>query len=344
VSFADFKGQESAVSFLKSSLKNNRLSHAYIFCGPRGVGKFSTAMNFAKALTCQAAVSGKPCDPSTGLGSHPEVLEGCDKCPSCKKIDNFAHPDVFVLKPQIESGAIKIDDIRRLIKDIYLKPFEAKKKVYIIDEVQNMKHEAANALLKTLEEPPTDSVLILVTDSLKSLFHTIISRSQIVRFYPLKPNEIKQILKEEHSLDENKAHVLSCLSCGRLGQALLYKDEDIFQKREMLISSVSKKSFLEFAFDNVPREKLKLYLDILLSWFRDIFNAKAGADHLLLINIDKIGLISKEAKRLSFDYLEDVINNIVSTMGYLDQNVNQKLAMSVLALKIVQCSAYSVQR
>ena len=241
-----------------------------------------------------------------------------------------------MLKPQIEGGAIKIDDIRRLIKDIYLKPFEAKKKVYIIDEVQDMKHEAANALLKTLEEPPTDSVLILVTDNLKALFHTIVSRSQVVRFYPLKPDEIRDILIKQHSLDENKAHVLSSLSCGRLTQAIEYKDEDIFQKREMLINSVCKKSFLDLNFDNVPKEKLKLYLDILLSWFRDILSAKAGADDSMLINIDKINLISKEEKRLSFEYLEDVINNIILTLSYLDQNANAKLAMSVLSLKICE--------
>lgn len=310
MSFADIKGQDSAISFLKSTLKNGKLSHAYIFCGPGGVGKALAAMNFAKALICQNAVS------------H----EGCGNCPSCKKIENLTHPDVFVLKPDKEGGAIKIDDVRKLIKDIYLKPFEAKKKVYIIHEAQDMKHEAANALLKTLEEPPTDSILILLTDSLKALFNTIVSRSQVVRFYPLKYDQIKEILVREHGLDENRAHVLSRLSCGRLGEAIKYKDEEIFQRRPLE----------NLSFDNMPKEKVLLCLDILLSWFRDILTVKAGSPDSMLVNIDKKEIISREAKRLSFDYLEDAINNIMSTMGYLDQNVNQKLAMSVLGIKLAE--------
>ncbi|MDP3790850.1 MAG: DNA polymerase III subunit delta' [Candidatus Omnitrophota bacterium] len=320
MSFADIKGQDSAVSFLKTSLKNNKLSHAYIFCGPGGIGKALTAVNFAKAIVCQNAVSYEP----------------CDKCPSCKKIDNLSHPDVSILKAEKDRGTIKIDDIRKLIKDIYLRPFEAKKKVYIIDQAQDMKHEAANALLKTLEEPPTDSILILITDNLKALFHTIVSRSQVVRFYPLKPDQIKELLIGQYSLDEKSAHVLSRLSCGRLGEAVKYNDEDVFAKRSSLIDSVSKRSLNQLSFDDVPKEKLVLYLDILLAWFKDIASAKAGVDNSMLVNIDKKDIISNEAKRLSFEYLEDVIGSVISTISYLDQNANAKLAMSVLGVKICE--------
>ena len=321
--FAGFKGQEAAVNFLKNSLKKNRLSHAYIFFGPGGVGKMLAALNFAKTLVCKNAVSYEP----------------CGKCPACLKVDRKNHPDVFILKPDKEGGSIKIDEVRQLIKNMYLKPFEAAKKIYIIDEAQEMKHEAANALLKTLEEPPPDAVIILITDNLKSLFHTIVSRCQVVRFFPLKVREVKEILMKEHSIDEVKAHVLSCLSSGRLGEALKYKDEDIFGRRDLVISQVSKASPSGPSFDDVPKEKLTLYLDILLGWFRDILNIKAGADESILINIDKKNLIYEEAKRLTFGYLEGVIDNIVATFGYLDQNANPKLAMSVLAIKIVQRTA-----
>ena len=320
MSFAKIRGQDSALSFLKASLKNNRLSHAYIFCGPEGSGKFLAALNFAKAIMCQNALS---CEP-------------CDKCPSCKKIDAKSHPDLFVLRPEKEGGSVKIDDIRQLIKDIYLKPFEAKKKVYIIDEAQSMKHEAANALLKTLEEPPTDSTLILITDNLKSLFHTIVSRSQVVRFYPLKADVIKDILIKEHALEEYKAHVLSKLASGRLGEAVKYKDDNLFQNRSLIINKVSKRSFSELSFDELPKEKMKLCLGIMLTWFRDILSAKAGADESMLVNIDKKDMISSEANKLTFEYLEDTINNIILTLGYLDQNANAKLAMNVLNLKICE--------
>lgn len=306
--FASLKGQDSAVSFLRASLRHDRLSHAYIFFGPNGVGKRSAALNFAKILNCASPVASEP----------------CENCNSCKKINALVHPDLFILKPEEEGDSIKIDDIRKLIKNIYLKPFEAKKKIYIIDGAESMKHEAANALLKTLEEPPADSILILITENLKSLFHTIVSRAQTVRFFPLKLKEMEEILKNEYSLDSLKAHILSHLSGGRLGEALKFKDEDIFSKRPPA----------KVNFDDIPKDKVRLYLYILLTWFRDILNTKAGVDNSMLVNIDKEDIIAKESKKLSFEYLDDVISGIMQTLSYLDQNANQKLAMSVLNLKI----------
>ncbi len=320
MSFASLKGQDSAVFYLKASLKNNTLSHAYIFSGPNGVGKRLAALNFAKALNCVSTVNN----------------EGCDKCPSCKKIDNITHPDVFILRPIKKGGSIGIDEIRELIKNISLRPFEGRKKVYIIDGAQNLKHEAANALLKTLEEPPTPSVLILITDSLKTLFHTIVSRSQVVRFFPLKLKEIKDILKKEYSIDEASAHILSHLSSGMLATALKYKDEDIFANRVLVLNSVSKKSLSGLDFDSLTEDKMRLFLDILLTWFRDILNTKVGIEDSMLVNIDKKDVIAAEAKNLSFDYLENIINNIISTIMYIDQNANPKLAMSVLTMKICE--------
>ena len=318
MSFADLKGQDSAIGYLRSSIRNNRISHAYIFSGPNGVGKRIAAINFAKTLNCQTSAS---CEP-------------CETCPSCKKINESSHPDVSIIAPEKDGASIKIEDVRRIIKDIYLKPFEAKLKVYIIDGAQYMKHEAANALLKTLEEPPTDSILILITENLKALFHTIVSRCQVVRFFPLKKKEIEDILMKEHGVSAMDAHVLANLSDGMLGEAIRFKDADIFAKRSSLIKSISSGSSSDVDFDNVPKEDFRLYLDILLSWYADIMNAKAGALDYMLVNVDKSDIISNEAKRMSFEYLEDVIGSIVSTFGYLDQNANQKLAMSVLGLKI----------
>ncbi len=200
MSFKDIKGEDSAIAFLKASLKNNRIYHAYIFCGPNGVGKRLTALNFAKALNCAASngASDDACDPSTGSGSNPEhsqKVDACDNCGPCKKIDSLTHLDVSILRPAKEGGSISIDEIRALIKNISFKAIEGRKKICIIDGAESMKHEAANAILKTLEEPPADSVLILITENLKALFHTIVSRSQVVRFFPLGLKEIEEILK-----------------------------------------------------------------------------------------------------------------------------------------------------
>ena len=312
------KGQCSAIGYLKASLESNRISHAYIFSGPDGVGKRNTALNFAKALNCDNVKSGEP----------------CDQCPSCKKIDSSKHPDIRVLSPAEKNGSIKIEDVRAVIRDIYLKPFEAKKKVYIIEAAEEMKHEAANALLKTLEEPPADSVIILLTEKIKALFHTIVSRSQVVKFFPLKLKELEDILVKEYSLAEDGAHILSHLSGGRIGLALKFKEDDLLTKRSLLIGRISSGLKDDFDFDDIPRDDIKMCLDMMLSLYGDILNTKAGLGDYRLVNIDKKDIISNEAKTLSFDHLEEIINNIVSTAMYIDTNANQKLAMSVLGMKI----------
>jgi len=337
LSFASLKGQCSAIGYLKASLESGRVSHAYIFSGPDGVGKRIAALNFAKTLNCDNVKSGEP----------------CDQCPSCKKIDSSKHPDICVLSPKEEGDAIKtlrhaqglypersrgikIGHMRAIIKDIYLKPFEAKKKVYIIEAAQELKHEAANALLKTLEEPPTDSIIILLTENIKALFHTIVSRSQVVRFFPLKLKEAQDILLKEYSFSEDDAHILSHLSVGRLGLALKFKEDGVLTKRDLLINRISSGLKDDFDFDDISKDDVRMYLDMMLAWYRDILNLKAGAEDYMLVNVDKKDIISNKAKTLSYHYLEEIISNIISTATYIDTNANQKLAMSVLGMNIKQ--------
>jgi DNA polymerase-3 subunit delta' len=329
VPFSDIRGQDQVIELLKSSIRGNKVSHAYIFAGPEGVGKSRTALNFAKALIC----------------ANSAAFEACDTCAACKKIEANSHPDVSVLKPEKEGAAIKIDAIRTAARDIYLKPFEAKKKVYIIEEAQDMKHEAANALLKTLEEPPTDSVLILITNDLSALFQTIVSRSQVVRFYPLKSDLIKQILMKDYAVDGAQAHILSRLASGSLSKALAYRHGDMFRKRSYILNQVCAASPARgISFEDVPKEEAPMCLEVLLSWYRDVLAAKAGADESMLVNIDKKDAISKEAAASSHAFLEDAIQAVVSTNGYLDNSANYKLAMNVLALKLNNSPTTSDER
>ncbi|MDP2929065.1 MAG: DNA polymerase III subunit delta' [Candidatus Omnitrophota bacterium] len=317
------KGQHSAIGYLKAGLESGRISPAYIFSGPDGVGKRITAINFAKALNCDNIKSG----------------ESCDQCPSCKKIDSLKHPDVYILSPEEDGGSIKIEDVRAVIKDVYLKPFEAKRKVYIIEAAQELKHEAANALLKTLEEPPADSIIILLTENIKALLHTIVSRSQIVKFFSLKLKEVQNILVKEYLLTEDDAHILAHLSGGMLGSALKFKEDGLLTKRSLLIDRISSGLKDDFDFDDIPKGDVRMYLDMMLAWYRDILNTKIGAGDHMLVNIDKRDIISNEANILSFENLEETINSIISTVTHIDKNANQKLAMSVLGMRIKQVSA-----
>lgn len=320
MSFKDIKGQDRAVSFLIGSIESDRISHAYIFYGPSGVGKRLVALNFAKAVNCRSDSLARP----------------CDTCVSCRKIDSSNHPDIMVMKPEKEGGAISIDDVRALIKDASLKPYEAKKKFYIIDEADGMKEEASNAFLKTLEEPPSGSVFILIAETLRKLLPTIVSRSQTVKFFPLRIDEVKDILVKNYEVEPVKAHVLSHLSAGRLGDAVKYADKEFFLKREKVMEALASGTFFESEFDKLSKADLKTYLTILLTWYRDILIAKAGsegrADLPEIVNIDRKDVILAEAAKTEFDKLEQMIRQIVSTYSFMEQNANPKLAMAVLGI------------
>lgn len=264
----------------------------------------------------------------------PSSGEPCDACVSCRKIDTLNHPDVFLLTPEKGGSSIKIEMIRLLTKDIAMKPYEGRVKVYIIDEAAHMTEEAQNALLKTLEEPPSESVIILIAENLNEIPQTIISRSQVVRFFPLGIGEVKKILANDYSVEGAKAHILSHISSGRLGEALKYRDTDFFDKRSRVLSALLNDTFLDSDMDKVSKDQIRMYLDIMLSWYRDIITRKAGAGSSILINIDMEDHIDREARRHSFDYLDSMINQIILTNSLLDRNVNQKLAMSVLGVKI----------
>ena len=320
MSFENIKGQSSAVDFLKSSIENDRVSHAYMFIGPSGIGKKLTAVNFAKALNCLSPKHSGP----------------CDACAQCKKIDASNHPDFAVFSPAKEDSSLSIDKVRALTRDIGLKPYEGRKKVYIIDSANSMTQEAQNALLKTLEEPPSDSVLILIAENVNAIFSTIQSRVKRVRFFPLASDEVARILVDNYKLDAKRAQVLSGISSGELGKALKYEKEGFFEKRGRIIDSLVSGSFADSDLEGFSKSDLRLALDVMLTWYRDILIAKAGAcTRAALVNIDKADIIDAEAKKTGFKELNNMISQVISTCSFLDQNVNPKLAMGVLGLNLM---------
>lgn len=314
MSFRDIRGHDAAISFLKSSADGGRLANAYIFCGVGGIGKKLTALNFAKMVNCL----------------DPKGSSGCDNCPSCKKIDSLNHPDVHLVAPDKKGASVKIDDIRTIIKDIGLKPYEARTKFYIIDGADKLTEEAANALLKTLEEPSANSSLILIVENPRRLAPTIRSRCQFVKFFPLDTAIVEEILTVSHNVDKVKAHLLAKISCGRAGAALELNDEDYFDKREHVIKTLLSGSLSDMEFDKMPKTDLRAFLNTMLTWYRDILASKVGDQGL--VNIDKKDLVSAEAGKISFGKLDTLLKSIISTQSYLDQNANPKLAMTALGL------------
>lgn len=319
MSFKDIKGEASAIAFLKNAVSSGRVASAYIFLGPSGCGKKLTAMNFAKLLNCSAPVEGEP----------------CEKCAFCIKINSLTHPDVLVLEKEAKKAEFGIDVVLEAIKSVSLKPYEARKKVYILDDADLMSEEAQNAVLKTLEEPPQDAVLILIVEDIQIIPATIRSRSQIVKFFPVPAADIEKILRDDHSVEAKDAQVLARLSLGSIGRALRNSKAGFLEKRSGVIDALRTRKIFDSDFEKMKRDDFDGYLDIMLSWYRDILVAKAFAGKSAdILNIDRIGEVTREAKRLSFEYLDNAVNAIADAKEHLNRNANPKLTMGVLGIRL----------
>ena len=317
--FKDIKGQDKPINFLQESIKQQQLAGAYLFLGPDGVGKAMAAKILAKAVNCLEAES-----------------DACEKCSSCIKIEKNQHPDIHLInagnpEDDEETGAIKIEDIRQLHREINLRPFEAKKKVFIIDNAHQLTAEGANALLKILEEPPKNSLIILISSKFSRLFKTIISRCRIVKFSTLPRKELEATLKNEYHLLYDQAHFLAYLAEGRLGAALSLKDTDILREKNMLIDDfvAADSSHLDHLAAK-DRESLRRYLNLLAVWLRDIYLVKSGLPHAEIINLDRKEQLLKLMSHYTYSELDEALKFVSQALLYLEQNVNAKLIFANL--------------
>jgi len=321
--FNQIIGHNKNIELLQNILRANKVSNAYLFAGPPNIGKEFVAVNFAKALNCLE-----------GSVRHFPYADACDRCISCRKIDDSNHPDVRIIRP--EGAWMKIDQIRQLQRQISRRPMEGRYKVYILTDVERMNLPAANSFLKTLEEPPGASVLILLTSNYSALLLTIRSRCQLVRFFPIPPTVLQNQLIEKLKLTETKAKQITLLSSGKVGKALeLAKEENI--NTETTIPNILKRPQLIEIFkitedlNNQPES-----LDILLTWFRDILLVKQGCNAEMLTYPDKFNELAQLASGYSRIQIQDAIKTIMETKNLLQRNINSTLALEVMVLKLVR--------
>lgn len=316
MSFSNIIGQDKAIAILRQYLECGHLKGGYLFSGPEGTGKKQVARVLTKAANCLTS-----------------TLDSCDECPSCRKIETGQHPDVHI----VENGEnqIKIEEIRQLQKDIRLRPYEARIKAFVIDNAHNLSAEASACLLKILEEPPGDSVIVLISDKPALLFKTILSRCKTIRFLPLPRAQLTEILKKDYGLDNNSAHFLAYYSEGRLGCSLRLKDTDMLATRNAVIDRFvfSKDSSLQ-GLPISDREDVRRILNILAAWFRDVYLIKIGMPHQELINFDRRKDLLKVMSGFSFSALNQILNFLCRSSLYLEQNINVKLLLGNLGAEL----------
>jgi len=319
--FKDIKGQAQAIKILQKEIATSSISGAYLFAGPSGVGKTLTALTFAKALNCKK-----------------EEMDSCDECSSCRKIDHQNHPDVRIIAP--ENDSIKIEQIRNLKKESSYKLYEGRKKVWIIDEADKFGLAAANSILKILEEPPPQTVLILISQTKEELLPTILSRCEVIRFFPLPLQEIEKIIAQQLPQGSDKIHILAKLARGRVKEALhLTKKENTLKIREELLNALPKNMNLEEIFKlaaqcaNYKDKELQRFFDMILFWFRDILILRQGGEKWL-INYDKMEELAREKDKYSAKEIKKIMQTIEKARYYLKSNVSQKLVLESLWLNL----------
>jgi DNA polymerase-3 subunit delta' len=337
----DVIGQDRAVNILVRTLARDRVPSAYLFAGESGIGKRFTALNFAKALNClggDAEGEGRTAAPMAGHTSRPDA---CDECSSCRKIEAMTHPDLVVVAP--EKGEIRIGEIRAVEEALSLRPFEGRRKVVIIDDADTMNQAAANAFLKTLEEPPDESLLMLIAAHPDMLPETIRSRCCRLNFVPLAPDACAKVIqaalssgsrttdKKRREVDEHRLAALVRLSMGRPGLAV---STDLEKERQRFIT------LLESMFQGenetwADREEMEQWIDMAFIVLRDVLvwkiregeqehsasPAVAGRDALL--NPDMADFIAKMSKSADIKGIIKAYDTMTSLKRQLGFNLNK---------------------
>ncbi len=334
VFFSQIIGQEKAKHLLGNVMRRKRIPHAYLFTGIPGIGKTSTARAFTMLLNCES----------------PSGIEACGTCSSCHKMLNGNFPDFVSVQPDGQN--IKIEQIRELNRSLGYAPFAGGYRVCVIHRAEAMTGEAANAFLKTLEEPPPGNIFVLNAVEPRDLLPTIVSRCQRVGFRPLKSHEIMEQLALRTDLDEASAATLARAADGSLGRALKMSDSDYLERRRVWLSHLfglygcSGAEALNVAvlsakedragLDQPENRKAGLF-DMLSLWatcYRDLLLVRVGASRDLLINDDCIEQLKKRASKMPVQNLIESFQTVNQAVKDLYRMRNKTLVMENALLSL----------
>ena len=324
-SFKDVVGHKDILKYISSAVENNRVSHAYILNGERGSGKKMLANLFAMTLLCETGDN-----------------EPCGKCHSCKQAESGNHPDIIRVTHE-KPNSISVDDIRTQVNNtVDIKPYQGPYKVYIIPQADMMTPQAQNAILKTIEEPPSYAVFLLLTENAETLLPTINSRCVMLKLRNIKDTLIKKYLMENLEIPDYKADMCTAFAQGNMGRAIMLANSDHFNEiREeavQLLKHISEMELNEIvaAVKNISVYKLEItdYLDIIMIWYRDVLLYKATKEVDKVVFKDQLQSIKEQARKSSYEGIELILESLEKAKARLKANVNFDLVMELLFLTI----------
>ncbi|MEP6776416.1 MAG: DNA polymerase III subunit delta' [Chloroflexota bacterium] len=341
-------GHERAVAMLRASIRAGRIAHAYLFTGMEGSGKHSLALAFAMAVNCQADAPGGQ--------EWPDVP--CGICVSCVRFARGSHPDLIEVNLDTQATAtgdigsksktgpakeLRIDAIREMQANVGLSPHSARWKVYIVGDADKMNDEASNALLKTLEEPPAHTIIILLAPDDKSVLATISSRCFLVPLRSMSRERVARVLVQKWGAEREQADLLAALAGGRLGYAVrLMQDRENMERRRSALQelSVLSGSHINDRVNAAARyakmfsESRPVLYDMLQDWegwWRDVIAVRAPAPELV-VNVDQMQALQSAARKHGAKSALAAIQLIQDTRQQLLENVNPRVALEALAL------------
>lgn len=327
--FQDIIGHQQTITSLQTAVARQRLAHAYLFHGEAAIGKRSVALCFAQALNCERS-------------SPSDMIDACSTCRSCQQIQARTHPDFFVIEPdnELATPQIKIEQVREIEQQIMYRPLIGERKICLIDEADRMTIGAANALLKTLEEPPDHSLFFLITSRPAALPSTIRSRCQSLRFATPARTQVEAALILKREIPPADARLLAIVSEGRIGEALSVDAKETRARQQELLELVRPQSLqsitaiLSAAEAIAKADRAPEILSWLTRWIRDLVLLQVGGDHDQLLYVDHLSTLETYARTAKTDSLLGLLQDIEKTEQQATRHLNLHMAVENILLRL----------
>ncbi len=334
-------GHASALATLRKTLANDRVAHAYLFTGPDGIGKRCTAIALAHALLCQAAPQ-----------------RGCTACPACVSLQAGSHPDYYFSAPLPGKQSMGIDQIRAMQRFLALRPVRGGKKVCILNEAHILTDQAQSALLKILEEPPGDAIIVLIAVSGATLSLPLLSRCQHVRFAPLPVQDVERILRQEAGLEADTASLLARYSRGSIGRALSLDLPTLMEERQRVVehlSAVHRASFSTLSelaewlvADRSSKTKKKAEtpqalekgarLELVLAWYEEALRYLLLGNSAVVRYQDCLPALAQATANVGIPRALHDLTVVYETIQSLGRNANPRLVVEDMLLELAEAA------